>query len=365
MKLKKEYWEIYRAAYQHTKLSENQKSKIIEIYMRDGRNAIYEAAKVKKLVPAISCLMCKLEVDLDFWKPIADDYRNRNLRVISCLDEMYSVLNRNGVKHIAVVENFGALLSSTQDLAMFGSGDLDEYALPEERDKIYSILKKNGYSIDEVKAGEIIVSSSIRRDDFPEGFYFGINWDVTNRVNLPSFSANGDFIGWDKCRYYKDTEIRLPSPEGLMYVCLMHIAVHGFCKAPDIRLYYDIANAAEQGLDWNVLANWAKRDGNSVKISMAAYLSHKLLGVEIPKFVFEIGNQKQFQRLLRVVYDQIDNRLHDFPPAKDRFFIDVYSNDEGVVNGIKEIVFPNNRWIKARYGSVLLGYIKHCIQLIR
>ena len=150
-----------------------------------------------------------------------------------------------------------------------------------------------------------------------------------------------------------------------MYVCLMHIAVHGFCKAPDIRLYYDIANAAEQGLDWNVLANWAKRDGNSVKISMAAYLSHKLLGVEIPKFVFEIGNQKQFQRLLRVVYDQIDNRLHDFPPAKDRFFIDVYSNDEGVVNGIKEIVFPNNRWIKARYGSVLLGYIKHCIQLIR
>lgn len=365
MKLKKEYWEIYRAAYQHTKLSEDQKSKIIEIYMRDGRNAIYEAAKVKKLVPAISCLMCKLEVDLDFWKPIADDYRNRNLRVISCLDEMYSVLNRNGVKHIAVVENFGALLSSTQDLAMFGSGDLDEYALPEERDKIYSILKKNGYSIDEVKAGEIIVSSSIRRDDFPEGFYFGINWDVTNRVNLPSFSANGDFIGWDKCRYYKDTEIRLPSPEGLMYVCLMHIAVHGFCKAPDIRLYYDIANAAEQGLDWNVLANWAKRDGNSVKIAVAAFLAHKMLGVQIPDFVFEIGNEKQKNRLLKTIYIDSDNRLNDFPNKLARIKIDIYSEDKGWFAGVLNIFFPDSGWIKRRYGSLVMGRVRHIIHLIK
>ncbi len=365
MALKPEYWHIYRAAYSHKPVDETQRQIILQLCQRDGKESVFAAAKKKKLIPAIANLMCCLEIDREFWSPFVAQYGERNQRVIECLDEMYQLLANCGITKIAVVENFGALLASSQDLSMFGSGDLDQYADPCERERIYEVLRQNGYEMDEIKAGSLLISSSIRKDSFPEGFYFGINWDVTNRVNLPSFTANGDFIGWNNCMYYKDTAIRLPSAEGLMYVCMMHIAVHGFCKSPDIRLYYDIANAAQQPVDWNALAARAEQDGNGVKISTAAYLSYKLLGVEIPEFVFHIGNEKQRKKLLQVVYDEKNNALRDFPGRKARILIDIYSHEKGAWRGLAAILFPAYGWVKAKYGAGFWGYVKHLWSLIK
>lgn len=364
MVLKPEYWHIYRAAYSHHELDAAQAETIKKIYENNGREAIFAAAKKKKLIPAVAALLCQLELDKDFWQEYVDFYLQRNRRVVACLDEMYRLLTENGVQRLALVENFGALLVSGQPLSMFGSGDIDQYADPCERERIYEILRQNGYELGEVKAGSLVISSNIRKDTFPEGFYFGINWDVTNRVNLPSFTAQGDFMGWDRCTYYKDTAIRLPSPEGLMYVCLLHIAVHGFSKAPDIRLYYDIANAACSEPDWQLIAQWAQRDGNCVKLSTAAYLSHRLLGVQIPSYIFSLGNEKQRKRLLAVVYDEKTNSLKDFPGRKARILIDVYSHEQGAVKGALAILFPAYRWIKGRYGMGILGYFKHLLSLL-
>lgn len=362
--LKNEYWIIYRCAYRHGDVSEQEKKIIQKLYDRDGREIIYSAVKQKKLIPAVAMLFKKLDIDSDFWSQFVDAYRSRNMQVVKCLDEMYQLFAENGVNKIVVVENFGALLASTQDIAMFGSGDIDEYACPCEKEKIYRILKNAGYEIEEVHAGGILVSSSIRRANFPDGFYFGINWDVTNRVNLPSFTANGDFIGWSHTNRYKDTAIRLPSKEGLMYTCLMHIAVHGFCKAPDIRLYYDIANAAESKPNWDTIIEWAKRDKNTVKVAIAAYLAKKLLEVDIPDYVLNIGNKKQKKRLLNTVYNKEENRLLDRPKGLRRILIDVYIEDDGAFCGLLRIVFPNNDWIKKKYGNAFIGHIKHIWSLI-
>ncbi len=364
MSLKNEYWHIYRAAYTHTPLDEAQINTIREICLRNGTEAIYEAVRKKKLIPAVANLMCRLDIDRQFWQPFVEQYAQRNAQVIQCLDEFYQLLTENGIQRIAVVENFGALLASTQPISMFGSGDLDQYADPEERDHIYQVLRDNGYEVEEVRAGKLIISSSARKDSFPEGFCFGINWDVTNRVNLPGFTSKCEFMGWDRCMYYKDTAIRLPSAEGLMYVCLMHIAVHGFCKAPDIRLYYDIANAAQQHIDWQKLSKMAEEDGNCVKIATAAYLANKLLGVDIPEFVFKLGNEKQRRKLLNVVYDRERNILKDFPGRKARILIDVYSDEKSSLHGIKEIIFPKYSWIKAKYGMGIWGYIKHIFSML-
>ena len=149
-----------------------------------------------------------------------------------------------------------------------------------------------------------------------------------------------------------------------MYVCLLHIAVHGFSKAPDIRLYYDIANAACSEPDWQLIAQWAQRDGNCVKLSTAAYLSHRLLGVQIPSYIFSLGNEKQRKRLLAVVYDEKTNSLKDFPGRKARILIDVYSHEQGAVKGALAILFPAYRWIKGRYGMGILGYFKHLLSLL-
>lgn len=364
MVLKPEYWHIYRAAYTHKPLSAESVETIKAIYAENGREQIFEAAKKKKLIPGVANLMCKLGLDLDFWGEYVDFYAQRNQRVVECLDRMYRLLAENGVSKIAVVENFGALLASSQDISMFGSGDVDQYAAPGEYEAINRVLQANGYALSDTKAGELIISSGIENPQlFPEGFHMGINWDVTNRVNLPCYSAKGDFIDWERAVYYKDTAIRLPSPEGLMYVCLMHISVHGFCREPDIRLYYDIANAAQQPIDWDIIIRWAKRDGNCVKIATAAYLAHKLLDVDIPEAVFAIGNKKQMKKLLDVAYNRQENRLNDFPGIKTRVLVEIYTHDKSAFHGVVAILFPPYTWIKGKYSSGVFGYVKHLFNL--
>ena len=360
---KPEYWHLYRAAFTHKPLSDERISKIKEIYEANGKEQIFEAAKKRKVLPGIANLMCKLELDREFWAEQLAFYTQRNSKVIACLDEMSRLLADNGVDKIAVVENFGALLASGKDISVFGSGDVDEYADPQQREKLYEVLQANGYKLRESRAGNILISTRIDKETFPEGFHFGINWDVTNRRNLPRYSAKGDFIDWDRAMYYKDTGVRLPSPEGLMYVCLMHISVHGFCREPDIRLYYDIANAAQQPIDWQTIVRWAKRDNHCVKIATAAYLASKLVDVDIPDYVLEIGNPKQKKKLLRGVYDEKENKLNESPSPKQRILTEIRSHDKSGFRGLMAVSFPPYKWIKGKYKMGIFGYLKHPFKL--
>ena len=360
------YWLVFREAYKHGDVTPDNRDAIYRFYQSEGRDRIVEAVKKKKLMAAVAKLFSDLDIDKDYWQPQVQFYRNRNIDVVSSMDEMYKTFEKNGISHIAVVENFGALLSSSQDICMFNSGDADQYGDIAFKDDVYGVLKDAGYELGEVFAGNILISSSIRhKTRIPEGFYFGINWDVTTRVNLPCISSCGPIIEWNKCYRYKDTCILLPSAETLMYICMMHVAVHGFCKAPDIRLYFDVANVADNEIDWSILIGWAKRDHNEVKLATAATLSKKLLDVEIPDEVMSLGNRKQVDKLISVVYNEKENRLSDFPNAKQRVLIDIYSNDYGVVQGVNSILFPEKDWIKGKYGSVAVGRIKHLKSLVR
>ncbi|MFB0919933.1 MAG: nucleotidyltransferase family protein [Oscillospiraceae bacterium] len=365
MELENRYWIMYRAAFKHIELTDHEKKEIAKLYAEEGRVKIASRAKKKKIIPATAMLMCRLGSDVEYWKSISDEYRARNERVVECLDAVYSELRTNGVSRICAVENFGALLASGQDLAMFGSGDVDNYADISEKDKINNVLSKLGYTYEERFAGNILISTSYKNENvLPAGFYFGISWDVSCRVNLPCLTAKGPFMDWSNSRTYKNTNILIPPPEALMYICMLHIAVHGFCKAPDIRLYYDIANAAAGGLDWPLIEKWAERDEMCVRISTAAFLSKSLLGVEIPDSILNLGCSKVRAKLLRVVYNSQNNRLKDFPNKLDKLRIDSLSDDKGGLHGFFRILFPDSEWVKRKYGRKALGYLLHIKSLI-
>lgn len=363
--MNKQYWVLFREAYKHGDVAPHEQDIIFQLYKSEGRDKIVEVIKKKKLFAAIAKLFTDLEIDKEYWAPQVDYYRRRNLAVIDSLDEMYELLEKNGVYHLAVVENFGALLSSKQDICMFNSGDVDQYGDVSEKEALYAVLKESGYEISENRAGNILISSSIKHKTLiPKNFYFGINWDITTRVNLPVISTNGPITNWNDNNYYKKTHIHIPAIETLMYICMMHVAVHGFCKAPDIRLYYDIANVADNCVNWNLLIDWAQRDHNEVRLATAAILANKLLDVGIPDFVTEIGNKKQVESLLSVVYRESDNSLVDFPGIKQRFLIETYSDDYGARHGFCGVFFPKREWITEKYGSHIIGRIKHLKDLL-
>lgn len=365
MELEDRYWIMYKAAFKHIDLTDYEKTEIAKLYSDEGRSKIIAGAKKKKIIPATAMLMCRLGIDEEYWRAISDDYRMRNEQIIKSLDMAYSELCANGVSRMGVVENFGALLASGQDLAMFGSGDVDNYADIAEKDKIYNVFKKMGYTLDEHYAGSILVSTSFKNENvLPKSFYFSINWDVTCRLNLPCLTTKGPFVDWNDSRAYKNTSILIPPPEALMYICMMHIAVHGFCKAPDIRLYYDIANAASGGIDWYLIEKWAVRDEMCVRISTVALLSNRLLGVEIPGRIMNLGSSKVRAKLLPIIYDAKGSRLKDFPNRLDELKIEALSDDRGGLHGLVCVLFPDSEWVKRKYGSKTLGRFLHLKNLI-
>ncbi|PKM71555.1 MAG: hypothetical protein CVU91_13290 [Firmicutes bacterium HGW-Firmicutes-16] len=365
MDLEDRYWIMYKAAFKRIDLTDYEKTEIAELYNDEGRAKIVARAKKKKIVPATTMLMCKLGIEDEFWKPLSDEYRSQNERIVECLDAVYSELRAIGVTKLGVVENFGALLASGQDLAMFGSGDVDNYADITEKDRIHNVFNKMGYTLEEHYAGSILVSSSFRNETMlPKSFYFSINWDVTCRVNLPCLTAKGPFVDWNDSRTYRNTDILIPPPEALMYICMMHIAVHGFCKAPDIRLYYDIANAADDGLDWSLIEKWAVRDETCVRISTVALLSSRLLGVDIPDKILNLGSSKARAKLLPIIYDAQGNRLKDFPNRLDELKIESLSDDRGGLHGLAGVVFPDSEWVERKHGSKTLGHFLHLKSLI-
>ncbi|MEA4894591.1 MAG: nucleotidyltransferase family protein [Oscillospiraceae bacterium] len=365
MELENRYWIMYKAAFKHIDLTDYEKTEIKKLYGDEGRAKIFDKAEKKKIIPATAMLMCKLGIDDEYWKAVSDEYRIRNERVVESLNSAYSELRTGGVTRIGVVENFGALLASGQDLAMFGSGDVDNYADMAEKDKIYYVFKEMGYTLDEHCSGSILVSTSFRNETvLPKNFYLSINWDVTCRTALPCLTAKGPFVDWSNSRTYKNTSILIPTPEALMYICMMHIAVHGFCKAPDIRLYYDIANAYGDEIDWNLIEKWAVRDKMCVRISTAAFLSNRLLGVKTPDRIMNLGSSKLRKKLLSIVYDSQGNNLRNHPNRLDELRIDAFSDDRGGLHGLISILFPDSNWIERRYGSKTLGHILHLKNLI-
>ncbi|MGP8313518.1 hypothetical protein ACG0Z4_21905 [Enterocloster aldenensis] len=360
-----EYWALYRAAFKFTELTDEEITSIHDLYQKEGHNKIYQQLKKKKIIPAAASLFVRLNIDRDYWEPISDSYRKRNNVVVKCLDDVYKALVDAGATRIGVVENFGALLHSESDLAMFGSGDVDNYADLAEKELIYNVFNKLGYEITECRAGNILISSGFRNcPELPEGFYFGINWDVTTRINLPCLTSKKQFVDWSMSTYYKKTKIRIPPAEALMYICLMHIAVHGFCKSPDIRLYYDIANVAKKELDWMKIKEWAIRDENQLRIAVASTLANRLLDVSIPNDILLLGDSRRRKRLLKQVSDSENNSLKDFPNRLTSLGIDVCSCDRGIVEGFKYVFFPQNDWLERKYGSIAIGSIKHIIDLV-
>ncbi len=361
----KEYWILYRTAFKADEPTKKEMSVIKKLYETEGREKIYEKVKRKKIIPAAAALFKKLGLDVGFWAPISDGFRERNIKVAGRLNDIYSALENTGVGKIVVVENFGALLHAEEDLCMFGSGDVDNYADISEKERIYETLRSEGFDIEEEYAGNILISTAFKNgSDMPENFYFSVNWDMTNRVNLPCLTAKAPFVDWSRTTYYKETRIRLPRAEELMYICLMHIAVHGFCKSPDIRLFYDVVNASKKGINWEEIVSWAKRDSNEVRVAVGMILSKRLLGVDIPENMLCFANEKRINRLLSLVSNKEENSLMDFPKRIRRFLIDVYSCDNGIAEGIKYIFFPDKDWIKDKYGSVFRGRIKHIVDLL-
>lgn len=363
---------ITSATFWKGDLSPDTIKKVNTEYSEAGKSALYEYAKDRKILPFVATLLTDLDIDQAFWAEIVCQYTDRNNTILEQLDKAFYELTKLGVKKIFLSENFGALLSADENIARFASGDIDIYVDITERRKVITAFKSLGYEFTERYTGHKLTTTMFKNTKvLSDGFMFNINWEPLSRLKLPCFINADDFIDWSTLRKYKHTNILLPPPEALLYICLLHISIHSFYRAPDIRLYEDIANCSKTEPDWNKVIKFASFDGTLTRALTAAKLANLLLGVTLPPCV-ELAIQKRshsVSRIIKLVYDADSNFLLVPSGRVELAKIETLCDDKSVVNGIRNIIFPDFEWLKETYSKqgehILTTRIKHLISLFQ
>ncbi|MEL7649885.1 MAG: hypothetical protein AAGU76_17455 [Sedimentibacter sp.] len=365
------YEEFVKAAFKNTELTEYEKKTIIRLYEQEGQKNIYEFSKNKKILPFAAALMSQFDTDSRFWDDITLEYKKRNEEIIRCLDAVFKKMEERFVNKIFVSENFGALLLSDSDKSLFASGDVDIYADISQKSEIYESFRELGYKIKERYTQNKLINSSFHNEAcLPKEFYFSVCWYPLSRIKLPCFVTADEFIEWGKLLSYRSTAIKLADIESAMYICLMHISLHSFSRAPDIRLYIDIKNISSLSVNWEKICGFAKRDGTMVRLLTACILSKKLIEADIPDAILDYRKhyEKQISRILKIVYDSESNSLLYEPRGLKVLLIEANSNDTGFFYGILDILLPNRNWLREVYckndSNILWGYIKHIRNLL-
>lgn len=334
----------------------NRESMLNNVYEQYGNDKIYQIAKQRKIIPF--CAKSLEKKDNEFWRPVLESYRSRNKSIISFLDKAYETLDKYDAKKIFVSENFGALLLSGNDVGLFASGDIDNYAPISEKDKIYEAMRSIGCEIKERYAVNNQIAAEFfppKEFNLPEKFYFSVDFYPLARLKLPCFIDAERFINWDECTRYKDTSIRLANPTSLMYICLMHVSLHSFLRAPDYRLYVDLYNLSCCDIDYALIEKWTQQEHTRVRKTVSAHVSNMLMGTDIP-----ISDIKRAEKLYKYVYDEGNKRLYPEPNVLKIMNIDIMCNDKSNLRGVGEILFPDRIWMKKTYKSTsLISYLKH------
>jgi len=342
-------------------------SVIKEAYGNNNKNDFYDYASKNKVLPFIAKIFSDLDLDKDYWNSIYESFEIRNKKILDLLIEVFNVFNSRAIKKIFLYENFGALLASNTPLGCFASGDIDLYADNTVMDDISKILISFGFLPKKTNASV----KTVKIEYFNEGFLengFGINvmWKPLSRLKLPFQIDINNCIQWGKLTKYKNTQIQIPVKEALMYLCLLHTSVHGYHRAPDIRLYTDTDRIALLKPDWELIANYARLDNTKVRIATSALLANKLLGTFTPNKNWYEGHNFDFGNvnyLIDRVYDFKNNYLRNEPRGLSVLLIEILSSDFNWLKASFDILLPSKAWIKEYYlqnnGVLLKGYILH------
>ena len=361
-------YELFFTASIKDKLTEVEINNYVkQLYDEEGFENVYEWTRRKKMLPFVAAMLVKARIDVEKWEPIIDKYRERNTLVRQQLSHVYATMEKAGVKKMFISENYGALLNSGRDIGLFASGDLDNCADLSEKKNIDLVFESLGYTKKDRYSGKMLCTTSYHNDDLlPDGFYFGVCWEPLSRLKLPCFINMDEFVDWDNLRTLEGTFIKMPSIEALLYICLMHITLHSFHRAPAIRLYVDILNSCyNSNPDWNLIYEWAKRDNTVTRMMTSSILANKLADVPIPDFVKSFENDNRVKHLLSYTYNSEARCLNPEPGRVGVYNIEISCNDKNQICGLKEMIYPGSKWLKAHYGhNTILSSLLHLKNMI-
>lgn len=367
--MQNETYTIIRNAFSRAIPADQTRQETTACYSAQVRDEILELCKTKKYTPVVARYLIDLGIETDFWQAKYDEFLERNRRILDFVSRLFDLLAEKGITSPVVYENFGALLESGTDIALYASGDVDLCANMAEYAAIAGTMEALGFTESQ---GDVRFYHTFRT-----GFGGKIG-DMDYRINvmftplvrykLPIRISN-TILTPEDFRFYENTKIRIPTTEMLLYLNLLRISAHGYVRSPDIRLYVDIYNATVRDPDWQKILAWAKSDGTTIRVAVAAGIAHHMLGTHVPDAVLSLLNSKMAGALMDVVYDSKRKMLKLHPSRLDRFRTEFYSDGHGMIRGILSMLFPDRKWLREYYAvgkePLLKSYIRYLGYLVK
>lgn len=329
-------------------LSAREAEYIKDNYTEENRKQLIQTAKKKKVLPVVGKMMVSLQLDKVYWEKHYLFFKDRNLAVTQLMDKVFAAFEAAGVRRICAYENYGAMLAAGTDIALYSSGDVDLFADITQKTGIEQVLADyRYYPVCDDNNEKGIATEYLKEDGL---IRINVAWKPLVRHSLPlKVNATGRF-DWERMGYYQDTAIRVPGPETLLYLCFLRIAVHGYSRSPDIRLYIDTYNATYNQPDWETVMKWAEEDGVTTKFVTVAAIAHDLIGIDVPEFVLEQAKKDpDCRKILAIAYDFENHTLRYDPSGFQLIKLEAASDNCSVARLLLRMLFPPSGWLTEYY----------------
>jgi hypothetical protein len=142
---------------------------------KEYRYNIEKTAIKRKLLPFVADFMVNHHIDEKYWNEYLNKFRYRNECALNEMLHILTVFGEAQVGNVYPIENFGALLESGKDIAMFASGDIDLYAQCENHKEIHDIMTSLGWV---KKKGDDYLGYYYEKDSCPVDVNIMWNWQA-------------------------------------------------------------------------------------------------------------------------------------------------------------------------------------------
>ena len=320
-------------------LTVEEKNNIKSFYADQGFDKVKTAITDNQIVPFSAHIFMTLDCDQEYWHKVHSSFIERNKKIISLLDSVFTKMREYECKSLTLTENFAVVLSSNSCIGCFSSGDVDLSADINDMNKIVSGLDDLGfYSKQQPKSiGEYSGQSMqfYNGSAIDNGFWINVIWKPVTRAFLiqdkyETRLANDRLVA----KLVPNTQIRVLNDTSLMYFCALHIAAgHYYTLTPGLRLYVDIDRLARGcNIDWDEILKWAKEDNAGIRIAVVMYLSYKLFKTPIPKKLYEkaLENNRNI-RFIRYLYDPESGQIQGKSSKLRRLYVELASDDRNLL----------------------------------
>lgn len=339
------------------------------IYDKLGRKALMDLAIKEKIVPFVAYTLSKINIEKSFWQKKYNYFRNRNSKIVKFLDIVFKEMNKRNIP-IFLYENFGSLLLSGEDIGLFCSGDFDLCTSLAYKKETTEVLKKYAYFPKIRRCKSLNDRTEFCNINNKDNIWINVMWTpltarifpVAPKINSEIFFKNIDVID--------NLNIKVPSFNNLLFLCLLHTSAHKYICSPGMKLNVDIDRLVITGkIKWEEVIEFAVKYNVKRRVSLSLMLAYDFLNTPIPKDV--ISKLSGDRPIIKIVYKTlIGDSFLDSKEFKFNYFkffcLEILLHDSGILIGFFKAIFPDLKWLIKIYDKTgKKNYVKAYISRVK